>query len=143
MYDGRSRYGDFRLEESQWASIADLPRLGTPPVSAGRPSKDVKLVEMASSDSKEFSVALVAFTIGTFGTQSAPQVSFNLMFSILLGNWSERPEKTAFNVSLDRIATLRAQAATAARQLAADRVHESASRTRANAATGSSKSTRR
>ncbi|KAF4583837.1 hypothetical protein EYR40_002332 [Pleurotus pulmonarius] len=142
VYDGRSRYGNFRLEESQWGDIANLPRLGTPPVSAGKPPKDVKLVEMASSTSKQFSVALVAFTIGTFGT--SPQVSFNLMFSILMGNWSERPEQTAFNVSLDRMAVLRAQAAAAARQSAADRVHSSAARVSANAATAStSRATRR
>ncbi|KAF9488594.1 hypothetical protein BDN71DRAFT_1436025 [Pleurotus eryngii] len=53
-----------------------------------------RATEIPSSGSKEFSMALVTFTIGVFTPKEDTlgiQISFNLMFSILLGTWSHKP----------------------------------------------------
>ncbi|KAJ8694098.1 hypothetical protein PTI98_009031 [Pleurotus ostreatus] len=92
VYNGRSRYGDFRLEEKQWASLSSMPLYGAPVSVPGRAHDNSRPAEITPATAEQYKVALVAFTMGTFKPSdnlNATQVSFNLIFSILLGTCLE------------------------------------------------------
>lgn len=116
MYDGRSRYGDFRLEDKQWANLSSMPLYGAPVSVPGRAHDNSRPAEITPATSEQYKVALVAFTMGTFKPSddlNATQVSFNLIFSILLGTCLEHRSPRNV-VTLEKINSLRANAAAAA-----------------------------
>ncbi|KAF7426535.1 hypothetical protein PC9H_008904 [Pleurotus ostreatus] len=116
VYNGRSRYGDFRLEEKQWASLSSMPLYGAPVSVPGRAHDNSRPAEITPATAEQYKVALVAFTMGTFKPSdnlNATQVSFNLIFSILLGTCLEHRSPRNI-VTLEKINSLRASAAAAA-----------------------------
>ncbi|KAF9487125.1 hypothetical protein BDN71DRAFT_1514273 [Pleurotus eryngii] len=119
IYDGRSEHGDFRAEDQQWETIANMPRLGVPTPPLGQQLDYSQAVEIPPFEPTQFCVALVAFTMGTFmpmDNPAAPHVSFNLQFAILLESWVSKLKPHA--VTEQRINALRIAAASQANALA-------------------------
>ncbi|KAF9488139.1 hypothetical protein BDN71DRAFT_1513322 [Pleurotus eryngii] len=90
IYDGCLGHSNFRTEDWQWETISNMPRLGIPTPPPGQQPDYSHAVEIPPFESTKFCVALVAFTIDTFmliDNPTAPHVSFNLQFTILLESW--------------------------------------------------------
>ncbi|KAF9488807.1 hypothetical protein BDN71DRAFT_1456913 [Pleurotus eryngii] len=119
IYNGRLGHSDFRAEDQQWETIANMPRLGVPTPPLGQQPDYSQAVEIPPFEPTQFCVALVAFTMGTFmpmDNPAAPHVSFNLQFAILLESWVSKLKPHA--VTEQRINTLRIAAASQANALA-------------------------
>ncbi|KAF4593533.1 hypothetical protein EYR40_008319 [Pleurotus pulmonarius] len=101
VFDGRHSEGDFRFTVYHWRNIMQLPRFGVPPVDEGNVPDNSQAQDLPELNSNSFTVAMVAFTMGTFGPEgsSMPPVSFNLHFAVLLGtyNYTEFPRVLTVN----------------------------------------------
>ncbi|KAF9497298.1 hypothetical protein BDN71DRAFT_1429659 [Pleurotus eryngii] len=93
VYDGCYSQGNFSFTDYHWCNLSCMSRYGVLAPEDGEAPNNSFTTELPTLDSSMFSIALVAFTMGTFGDNPPDlPVSFNLHFAIMLGTYNHCKE---------------------------------------------------